>query len=42
MSVLKKEINMYRLWLRIRLFFSTLFVRYEPKEKKGFIYEEDE
>ena len=38
----KKEINMYRLWLRIRLFFSTLFVRYEPKEKKGFIYEEDE
>ena len=31
---------MLRQWLKIRLFFSTLFIRPKSYEQKGFIYEE--
>ena len=31
-----------RFILKIRLFFSTLFIRYSLKDKKGFIYENDD
>jgi hypothetical protein len=31
---------MLRQWLKIRLFFSTLFIRPKSYEQKGFVYEE--
>ena len=31
-----------RFILKIKLYVRTLFIRYEPKDKKGFIYEDDD
>jgi hypothetical protein len=34
--------NIKRLVLKFRLFFSTIFVRYEQKQERGFVYEFDD
>ena len=35
-------ISIKRFILKIRLFFSTLFIRYKVEDKGGFIYEDDD